>query len=55
MQVVRMKSGEDKAARDDKRPRALLLDLSGVLYDGSRVIPGAIDAVARVRAAEFGI
>ena len=50
-----MKSGEDKAARDDKRPRALLLDLSGVLYDGSRVIPGAIDAVARVRAAGIPI
>lgn len=30
-------------------PRALLLDLSGVLYDGSRVIAGAIDTIARAR------
>jgi len=28
---------------------ALLLDLSGVLYDGDTVIPGAIDAVARAQ------
>ncbi len=28
---------------------ALLLDLSGVLYDGDTVIPGAVDAVARVQ------
>jgi len=46
-----MKSGKNKAGRGGKRPRVLLLDLSGVLYDGSMVIPGAIDAVARVRAA----
>lgn len=29
---------------------ALLLDLSGVLYDGDRVIPGAVDAVGRAQA-----
>ena len=30
---------------------ALLLDLSGVLYDGDTVIPGALEAVARVQSA----
>ena len=30
---------------------ALLLDLSGVLYDGDRVISGAVDAVARAQGA----
>ena len=30
---------------------ALLLDLSGVLYDGDTVIPGAVDAVARAQQA----
>ena len=28
---------------------ALLLDLSGVLYDGDEVIPGALEAVAAVQ------
>ena len=28
---------------------ALFLDLSGVLYDGSSVIPGALEAVERVQ------
>jgi HAD superfamily hydrolase (TIGR01458 family) len=30
---------------------ALLLDLSGVLYDGDTVIPGAVDSVARAQSA----
>lgn len=30
---------------------ALLLDLSGVLYDGNTVIPGAVDSVARAQRA----
>lgn len=30
---------------------ALLLDLSGVLYDGDAVIPGAVDSVARIQRA----
>lgn len=29
--------------------KALLLDLSGVLYDGNTIIPGALDAVQRVQ------
>ena len=29
--------------------RALLLDLSGVLYDGTRIIPGAVEAIAHAR------
>lgn len=31
--------------------KALLLDLSGVLYDGTRIIPGALEAVQRAREA----
>jgi ribonucleotide monophosphatase NagD (HAD superfamily) len=27
----------------------VLLDLAGVIYDGEKVIPGATDAVARLR------
>ncbi|WP_317930119.1 TIGR01458 family HAD-type hydrolase [Halioxenophilus sp. WMMB6] len=30
--------------------RALLLDLSGVLYEGSRLLPGAVEAIAEARA-----
>ncbi len=29
--------------------RALLLDLSGVLYDGTRLIPGAVEAITQAR------
>jgi len=36
-------------------PRGVLLDLDGVLYVGSRVLPGALEAVARLRAAGVGI
>ncbi len=53
--MVKMKSGKNKAGRGGKRPRALLLDLSGVLYDGGSVIRGATAAVARVRAAGIPI
>lgn len=35
--------------------RALLLDLSGVLYVGKEALPGAIDAVRRAQAAEIPI
>lgn len=34
---------------------ALLLDLSGVLYDGDTVIPGAVEAVARAQRSELDI
>lgn len=34
---------------------ALLLDLSGVLYDGDEVIPGALDAVARVQGSPLAL
>lgn len=33
----------------DTRPDALLLDLSGVLYQGARALPGALDALERLR------
>jgi len=33
--------------------RGVLLDLAGVIYDGDHTLPGAIDAVARLRAAEL--
>ncbi|WP_397542826.1 TIGR01458 family HAD-type hydrolase [Roseovarius salis] len=29
--------------------KAVLLDVAGVLYDGERAVPGAVDAVARLR------
>jgi HAD superfamily hydrolase (TIGR01458 family) len=32
-------------------PRAVLIDLAGVLHVGDQVIPGAVDALARLRAA----
>ena len=32
-------------------PRAVLIDLAGVLYVGDQAIPGAVDALARLRAA----
>jgi HAD superfamily hydrolase (TIGR01458 family) len=35
--------------------RHVLLDLAGVIYDGDRPIPGAIDAVACLRDADFGL
>ncbi|HCE39129.1 MAG TPA: TIGR01458 family HAD-type hydrolase, partial [Alcanivorax sp.] len=35
----------------DTPPDALLLDLSGVLYQGTRALPGAQDALRRLRAA----
>jgi len=50
-----MKGGKNEVAGDGECPRALLLDLSGVLYEGSKVIRGATDAVARVRAAGIPI
>ncbi|PWE31191.1 TIGR01458 family HAD-type hydrolase [Maritimibacter sp. 55A14] len=34
---------------------AVLLDLSGVLYSGSRAVPGAAEAVARLRGAGLGL
>ena len=33
--------------------RGVLLDLSGVLYDGDTVLPGAVAAVSRLRAADL--
>ncbi len=33
--------------------RGVLLDLSGVLYDGDTVLPGAVVAVSRLRAADL--
>lgn len=33
----------------------VLIDLAGVLYDGDAAIPGAVDALARLRAAGCGI
>jgi len=33
--------------------KALLLDLSGVLYDGDRLIPGALDAVRRAQQSDL--
>ena len=33
--------------------RALLFDISGVLYQGDEIIPGAIEAVEQVRGAGF--
>jgi HAD superfamily hydrolase (TIGR01458 family) len=35
--------------------KALLLDLSGVLYDGDDLIPGAVDAVQRVRQSDLAL
>lgn len=35
--------------------KAVLLDLSGVIYVGNRVLPGALEAVARLRAAGLPI
>ncbi|HXG80046.1 MAG TPA: TIGR01458 family HAD-type hydrolase [Methyloceanibacter sp.] len=35
--------------------RAVLLDLAGVVYDADRPLPGAIEAVARLREAGFGL
>jgi HAD superfamily hydrolase (TIGR01458 family) len=34
-------------------PRALLIDLAGVLHVGDQLIPGSIEALARLRAAGF--
>ncbi|MBD5801067.1 putative hydrolase YutF [Azoarcus sp. Aa7] len=34
-----------------RRPRAALVDLAGVLHVGEQAIPGAVDALARLRAA----
>lgn len=34
-------------------PKALLIDLAGVLHVGDQVIPGSIEALARLRAAGF--
>ena len=33
--------------------QGVLLDLAGVIYDGARVIPGATEAVARLRASDL--
>jgi HAD superfamily hydrolase (TIGR01458 family) len=35
--------------------RAVLLDLAGVVYEGDKPLPGAIEAVARLREAGFGL
>jgi len=35
--------------------RAVLLDLAGVIYDGDRPLPGAVEAVARLRRAGLGL
>ena len=35
--------------------KAVLLDLSGVIYVGDRVLPGALEAIARLRAAGLPI
>lgn len=35
--------------------RAVLLDLSGVVYDGDTPIPGAVDAVERLRSEGLGV
>ncbi|MBB4305190.1 HAD superfamily hydrolase (TIGR01458 family) [Rhodobium orientis] len=35
--------------------RCVLLDLSGVVYEGDHAIPGAIDAVGRLRTAGLGL
>ena len=35
--------------------RALLLDLSGVLYDGDELIPGALEAVAQVQESDLAL
>ena len=37
----------------DHSTKAIFLDLSGVLYDGDRVIPGALDCVSRLRKLGF--
>ena len=34
---------------------ALLLDLSGVLYDGEECIPGALEAVERVQRSALAV
>ena len=39
------------SARLARRPRALLIDLAGVLHVGDQAIDGAVDALARLRAA----
>lgn len=36
-----------------RRPRAVLVDLAGVLHVGEQAIPGAVDALARLRAARL--
>lgn len=36
-----------------RRPRAVLIDLAGVLHVGDDAIPGAVDALARLRAANL--
>ncbi|NSL54336.1 TIGR01458 family HAD-type hydrolase [Uliginosibacterium aquaticum] len=35
------------------RPRGVLIDLAGVIHVGDRALPGAIDALARLRAAKL--
>lgn len=35
--------------------RAVLLDLAGVVYEGEQPLPGAVEAVARLREAGFGL
>ena len=44
-----MESGRGETGPGWQRPGALLLDLSGVLYDGSTVIAGAREAVERAQ------
>jgi ribonucleotide monophosphatase NagD (HAD superfamily) len=35
--------------------RGVLLDLAGVIYEGEKALPGALDAVARLRRAGFAM
>jgi ribonucleotide monophosphatase NagD (HAD superfamily) len=35
--------------------KALLLDLSGVLYDGDVLLPGALEAVRRVQGSDLEV
>ena len=35
--------------------RTVLLDLGGVFYEGTRLLPGAQDALARLRASGLGL
>jgi HAD superfamily hydrolase (TIGR01458 family) len=40
---------------EESMTNALLLDLSGVLYDGNKLIPGALEAVRRARGSDLEV